>query len=363
MEIAVIGGGHGAYAAAADLSEAGHNVRLCRRDEAALAPLLESGAITLKDHCGERRVRIGVPTADLARALDGAELVVVPLPATAQHELFHQMAPHLREGQVVLIAPGTFGTYILAKAMRAAGNNAKVAFAETPTLPWFARKHGPATVAVSGRTVELPTGVLPSRLTDQAIAVIQRALPAVVPAKDALDVVLLNGGPMIHPALILMNAGAIEHFDRWDIHKEGTQPAIRAVHDAFDAERIAVREALGYRAPHWTLAEYYGEGVERRSMYGEFAHIKLTDSGDWREKIDLRTHRYMREDIQLGLVLMASVGRFAGVPMPVANGLIALASAVTGDDLVAKGRSLANLGIGDLSRAEMAALLRDGPAQ
>jgi hypothetical protein len=46
-----------------------------------------------------------------------------------------------------------------------------------------------------------------------------------------------------------MNAGPIEHFERWDIHKEGTQPAIRRVTDQLDSERIAVREALGYGAP------------------------------------------------------------------------------------------------------------------
>ena len=37
MKIAVLGGGHGAYAAAADLSLAGHEVRLWRRDATALA--------------------------------------------------------------------------------------------------------------------------------------------------------------------------------------------------------------------------------------------------------------------------------------------------------------------------------------
>ena len=37
MKIAVLGGGHGCYAAVADLSEAGHEVRLWRRDAAALA--------------------------------------------------------------------------------------------------------------------------------------------------------------------------------------------------------------------------------------------------------------------------------------------------------------------------------------
>ena len=42
MRIAVLGGGHGAYAAAADLGQQGHEVALWRRDAAALAPLAES---------------------------------------------------------------------------------------------------------------------------------------------------------------------------------------------------------------------------------------------------------------------------------------------------------------------------------
>ena len=41
MKIAVLGGGHGCYAAAADLSEAGHEVRLWRRDAAALQPVID----------------------------------------------------------------------------------------------------------------------------------------------------------------------------------------------------------------------------------------------------------------------------------------------------------------------------------
>jgi len=40
MKIAVLGGGHGAYAAAADLSEQGHEVRLWRRNAAALSPVI-----------------------------------------------------------------------------------------------------------------------------------------------------------------------------------------------------------------------------------------------------------------------------------------------------------------------------------
>jgi opine dehydrogenase len=56
MRIAILGGGHGCYAAAADLAEAGHTVRLWRRDAAALAPLVASRSIVLMDAHGAREV-------------------------------------------------------------------------------------------------------------------------------------------------------------------------------------------------------------------------------------------------------------------------------------------------------------------
>src|SRR5437763_14991730 len=84
MKIAILGGGHGCYAAAADLSEAGHEVRLWRRDAAALQAVIETGSIILKDSDGPRPVRIARATADLGAALEGAALIVIPSPALAQ---------------------------------------------------------------------------------------------------------------------------------------------------------------------------------------------------------------------------------------------------------------------------------------
>ena len=66
MKIAVLGGGHGCYAAAADLSEQGHEVRLWRRDQAAFEPVRATGAIMLVDHRGAR----AVPIANATRPRD-----------------------------------------------------------------------------------------------------------------------------------------------------------------------------------------------------------------------------------------------------------------------------------------------------
>ena len=40
---------------------------------------------------------------------------------------------------------------------------------------------------------------------------------------------------------------------------------------------------------------------------------------DWREDIDLQTHRYMLEDIACGLAFLVSCGDYAGAEVPVAR--------------------------------------------
>jgi opine dehydrogenase len=359
MEIAVIGGGHGAYAAAASLTEQGHKVRMWRRDAAALAALGEKGAITVLDHKGQRDVPIHQFTPDIGKAVKGAQLVVIPLPATTHADLAPQLAPHLEAGQVVYLTPGTFGSYLFARVMNDCGNKADVTFAETGTLPYLARKRGPCLVSVSGYATRLPTGLLPLRNADKAFPILEAGYPAVERITDALDGALMNAGPIIHPPLILMNAGPLEHFEAWDIHNEGTQPSIRRVTDALDNERIAVREALGYGAPHFPLANHY-DGSREEWMYGNAAHERLTDSGDWREHIDLVHHRYMLEDVEQGLAFLVSCADYARVPAPIATGLLAMGSAITGRNLRHTGRTLENLKLAGLDRAALKKLLTDG---
>jgi opine dehydrogenase len=356
MKIAILGGGHGCYAAAADLAEAGHHVRLWRRDAQALQPVMDSGSIVLKDADGAREVRIALATADIAQALSGAELVVLPSPAMAQEDIARAMAPHLVDGQVVFLPPGTFGSFVMARIVRQAGNHADVAWAETGTLPYLARKHGEREVNVTIRAVRLPTGVYPARKSEHALAVIRQAYPSVHGCGDALSGALMNAGPIIHPPLMVMNAAPLQHFERWDIHNEGTQPAVRAVTDRLDQERIAVRESLGYRDPHYPLADHY---LNDRWMYGD-AHKKLVKSGDWREHIDLHTHRYVTEDTELGLAFLASVARWSGTDAPVAQGILAIVGGFLGRDLRAGPRTLEGLGLASFSRADLQQVLHQG---
>ncbi|MCK1429276.1 MULTISPECIES: NAD/NADP-dependent octopine/nopaline dehydrogenase family protein [unclassified Bradyrhizobium] len=361
MKIAVLGGGNGSFAAAGDFALSGHEVRLWRRDADQVAAHRAAGSrILVKDHNGRHDVKLALVTADIAEAVNGAELILCPAPAFAQTDIARLLAPHLRDGQVVFLPPATFGSMIFAQAARDAGNHAKACFAETGTLPWLTRKHGPFEVAITIRAKRLPVGVFPLDQAPRALEVIGQAFPgAIEPCGDALSGALMNAGPIIHPPLIVMNAGPIEHFEKWDIHKEGTQAAIRRVTDALDGERIAVREALGYGAPHFPLAHHYAKEGEIW-MYGRGSHDRLTDSGDWRERIVLTEHRYMREDLRLGLSLLVSVAGLARVATPLAKAFLAIGGAVCGEDFAQGGRSLETLGLGNLDKTALQTLLRKG---
>lgn len=355
MRIAVLGGGNGGYAAAADLTDQGHDVAFWRRDAAALAPVLR-GVLTLKDANGSRNAAPRSVTADLAAAVRSAELIVIPVPAFAQTDIARALAPHLADGQVLFLPPGTFGSYAMTDVLRHEGCRARVAIAETGTLPYLARKHGHDTIAITMRAKRLPTGVFPAALRDHAMRILGEAYPAVEPVEDALSAALMNAGPVIHPPLILLNAGPLEHFERWDIHNEGTQPSVRRVMDVLDGERIALREALGYKPYHFPIRDHY---TTDQWMYGD-AHERLVDSGDWRETIALTQHRYMTEDVHYGLAFLVSVAEWAKVAAPVATGLLTISSAICGRDLRKGPRTFEALGLARMERDVLQRMLRTG---
>ncbi|WP_102346646.1 NAD/NADP-dependent octopine/nopaline dehydrogenase family protein [Bacillus sp. Marseille-P3661] len=359
MEVTVIGGGNGCFAAAADLAEKGHHVRWWRRTAEDFKEILQSQSLKVRDINGTREVPLALVSTDIKETIIGSKLIVIPLPAVAQQSVAKQIAPYLEDGQVIFLPPGTFGSYIMAKTLIEEGCKAEVTFAETGTLPYLARKHDASTVSISGRATRLPTGIFPAERSAYAFEILTKAYPSIEPIEDALSGALMNAGPIIHPPLIIMNAGPIEHFDRWDIHNEGTQPAIRRIHDALDAERIAIREALGYSAPHFPLADHYNpEGEEW--MYGNGAHEKLVDGKDWFEGLDLQNHRYMREDIACGLAFLVSLGDWLKIPTPTATGLLAIASGIVSENLRKNGRTIENLGLDHLSQAQMKTLLQAG---
>ena len=358
MNVAVLGGSNGGFAAAADLALAGHSVRLWRRNDADLEPIRAAKGITLR---GEERSglgRIEQLTTDLASAMKGADVVLLALPATTHESLAKELGRHLSETQIVLLLPGSFGSYVIAREIARASGKLPRAFAEAGTLPYLARKTGPAEVSAPVRAANLPIGVLPGSRTNDVVTRLRELYPALRPCVDVLDAALTNAGIVIHPPLVLLNAGAIDR-GRFDIHAAGTTASARRLIDAVDAERVAARKGWGYPAPHYELATYYDESRAAEGLYGSGAKAKLVASGLWNETLDYE-HRYVTEDAALGLPLFDSAARTASVAAPASGGLLLLFGVLLGRQLVGRGRALENHGLGDFALREIRQLLHDG---
>ncbi len=346
MRVAVLGGGHGALATAADLSLRGHEVTLAMRNRDRFRELFDTRRLEMTGIAGEGVAELASVTDDHAAAVAAAELVLIPMPAHTQGAVFSRIAPALADGQVVCLMPGTLGALVLGRL--AAG----ATVAEMATLPYGARQSGPASVRTAMRAHHLPTGVYPAARTDPAMSVIVQAYPAAEPVEDALSAALLNSNGALHAPLVLLNAGPLDRGE-YDIHVEGTTPVVRRVIEALDGERIALRRALGYRPPDWPLADYYADADW---FYGPGAFSTVQRRSVWRERLPF-DHRYLVEDVGVGLVLWSSLGAALGVPTPLAGACIALASAVLGRDLRRTGRSLESLGLGGRDAAGLRAAL------
>jgi opine dehydrogenase len=356
--VAVLGGGSGAYATAADLALGGHQVRMWRRSAEEIAAIRGAGGITLATEGGRAVGRLERVTTALEEALDGAEVVIVPLPATTHDDLARRLAGKLGERQIVLLTPGTFGSYVMARELARAGAILPYAFAETGTLPYLARKTAAASVAVPVRAANLPLGVFPASRRDEVTARLAALHATLRPCVDVLDVALTNAGPVIHPPLVLLNAGPIDT-GRFDVHAAGTTASGRRLIDRLDGERLAARRGWGYPPPDYELATYYDDARAAEGLYGVGAKAKLIASGLWSEVVTLG-HRYVTEDGALGLALLESAARTIGAPTPAATGLLLVLGVLLGGDLVGRGRALENVGLGDLAVREIRGLLQEG---
>ena len=177
MKIAILGGGNGCYAAAADLSANGHEIRFWRRNAVALRPVAEAGGIELIDYQGTRDVPVHLTTGDMAAAVAGADVILLPIPAIAQPDILAALAPLLTDGQGVLMPPGTFGTVILIREMVKTGSAAEIMVGESGTLPYLTRRQGDRSIAIVTRATRLPTGFYPLNRADEALALFRQVYP------------------------------------------------------------------------------------------------------------------------------------------------------------------------------------------
>jgi len=346
LRFAVVGAGGGGQAIAGYLALKGYRVRLYNRGKKRIRAVARERGIFLEGKYSGFAPLEKV-TADMSRAVRGADVVLVVLPASAHRSIAAKMAKYIEPEQIVVLCPGrTGGCLEFEHIFGQLVVSDSTVIAEAQTFPFASRVVGSAKVRVFGVKKSVRLAALPSINTDRVIDVMQEAFPQFVAAENVLETGLDNIGAIFHPAPTLLNAARIEQGSPFDYYCEGVSPAVAKVLEQIDYERRSVGRAMGVkvRSALEFLRDAYG-------VYADSLHHAIGSNPGYvsiKAPVSMR-HRYISEDVPTSLVPMASLGELYSVATPTINSIIHLACVVHGTDYWSEGRTVERLGLADMA--------------
>ncbi|RLC95164.1 MAG: NADP transhydrogenase subunit alpha [Chloroflexi bacterium] len=357
----VIGAGHGGKAMAAHLALMGFPVTLYNRTPEHVAVIKARGGIELKSYNGGPYGfgDLALVTSDIGAALEQAEVIMVVVPSTGHADIAHSVAPHLRDGQIVLLNPGrTGGALEFAHVLRECDCQADVTVAEAETLIYASRSEGPAQARIFRIKDAVPLAALPATRTPRVLEALSTAFPLFIDGTSVLHTSLNNMGAIFHPALTLLNAGRIESTGgEFQFYIDGVTPSVARILEALDRERVTVAASLGIRARtgvEWLRMAYDARGA---NLY-EAIHNQPGYRGI--KAPPTLNHRYITEDVPMSLVPIAALGQRYGVQVWGMDSIIRQACIVHQTDYWRRGRTLDKLGIMQLSVGEIMRYAMEG---
>jgi opine dehydrogenase len=354
---AIVGAGNGGQSLAGHLALMGFPVRLYDIIPETVQIISELGGIKV-DGIVEGFGRLAFATTDIARALAGADVIVVVAPAVTHRAIANACSRYLTDNQTVILHPGaTCGALEFRKELNDAGCTAKISIAETNTLIYACRSTSPGHASILGIKKELVVATHPAREQGQALGFLRQAFPQTRGGKNVMETSIGNVNAIMHPAPSILNTSLIESRHEWLYYLEGITPTIGAFVEELDKERLALAKTFGidmppicewYRKAYGVDAASLSEATRRNPAYALIPGQK-----------NMRT-RYLLEDVPTGLVPMISLGKMQGVDTSRMELVARLAGYLLGEDFFTNGRTLENLGLAGLTAEEFALYLETG---
>jgi opine dehydrogenase len=357
----IIGAGHGGKAMAAHLALMGFKVTLYNRTAERIAAIKARRGIDLESYDDGPRGfgRLAKVTSDVNEAVAQADLIMVVVPSSAHADIARAAAPHLRDGQIIVLHPGrTLGAIEFRKVLDDQGCTADVIVAEAETFIYASRSDGPAQARIFRIKEAVPLAALPAKRTPEVLEALAPAYPQFIDGVSVLHTGLNNMGAIFHPALTLLNAGRIEstHGD-YQFYIEGVTPSVARVLEVLDRERVTVAASLGIRARtalEWLKLAYDADGED----LNEAIHNQPGYNGI--KAPSTLNHRYIFEDVPMSLVPIAALGQHYGVSVRGMDAIIRLACIIHRTDYWRRGRTPDKLGIDRLSVGELTQYAMEG---
>jgi opine dehydrogenase len=356
---AVLGGGNGSHTIAADLTLKGLKINLFEMEQyaEAMQSVFATREIEMSGVVGSGKACLNMVTSDIEAAVKDVEVIFMPLPGFTVAPYAKLLAPHLKDGQAVVILPGTLSALEFLTAIRGHGCQKDVIVAETGGLPFATRLMSPGKVKTFHIRAICSLATIPGNRCQELFEKIKGLYPF-VPRKTVVETGLGHLTPLLHPVGTILNAGRIErsHGDFY-MYEEGMTPGVVRVAEAVDRERLAIGEKMGIKLPtgvDMMVESAYGpRGTLWESVNGSAGLTPVRGP-------DSLSSRYLTEDVPYSLAAWASLGHAVGVSTPVMDGLVEIGGAIMGVNPWEYGRNLKKMGLEGLSTEMILKYLETG---
>lgn len=357
LRVGIAGAGAIAFGAAAFLEQVGHKATLWSpsgertRRLAAGEPLVATGAV-------EGSFRPGV-AGSAAELTAGADVILVALPAYGHKVVFDALAPHLSEGQTVLISShASFGALYLSR--RLAERGVTVPIVAWGTTVTSGRQPSPVEAQVNTVRSKVDICTLPAWLSAEGLACCQALFgDRFVEREGLLAIALSNLNPQNHMGIALCNMTRMEHREDW-AQGYNVTPNVGRLLEALDRERLAIAEALGLSVR--TIFEHFHLSFHVPMASVSAMNQEMHRKGRGGTGPATADSRYVTEDVPYGLLMTVKLGEMTGCPAVLHRAGVEVFSALYGRDFFAENGLLAALGIDGMRLDELQQLARDGYA-
>jgi opine dehydrogenase len=362
-KFAVLGTGNSGQTFAADIALKGFSVNLAEVPEfqANLAAIEKKGGIEISGHVGQGFAKLNMLTTNLAEAIEGVDVIIIGGSAHAHEPLSRALIRHFKDGQYILFT-SNFGALRFRKWMKAAGGNTRVTPVESMSLLYATRAKEPGVVSCMGVKSQLPVAALPASRTPAFLTKIAPVFPQFVAADNVWVTSVNNLNPIVHPPMVLFNAGRIESTGGkgWGLYSDGATESVARVMLAMDAERMSLvrpvsNGGLAFKDAFETLYQQYGVGKKSLSETLRQSPVHGDPSIGAPSSVDTR---YITEDLPFGLTPWASIARMWGISTPNIEAVIQVASTMLGVNYFTEGLTVKDLGIEGMGPDEVKAFIQ-----
>jgi opine dehydrogenase len=360
--VAVIGAANGGFNLVAHIGALGHTMRVCDLVDAKLTAIRDAGGIDTSG-MGTGFAKVELASTDLAPVVRGADVVVVCTAGHRQASAAKSLALLLADGQTILLVQGnTGGSLAFRRVLDQAGCRAQVDLAEMDNYPYGARMVGPAKIQPIVIKRWLQIASFPGKNIDKVFATLSPLFPTAVKAPNVIATGFTNANAMLHVANCMLNATRIEHKEDYKFYAHGVTEGVARIYRAINAERVAAAAALGVTVP--TLEDWFDRvyGIREATLVESFQKLTYNPGAPYGGTPTPKSFdaNYVAEDVPVGLIPIAAIGRVAGVPMTATQNLADMAKLVTGDDYAATARTLEVMGLAGKDAAGIKKVVEQG---